>query len=434
RIVFRRAGSQDGLFVSDLFGGNEQRISSDSDFDPNWSPGGNLIATSNGFGSNAEIILLDEDGSNRRNLTSNSDGDYDPAFSPDGYMIAYYRSAGADREIYLTSLDGDSHTNLTDNALEDTSPEWTPDGHILFTRDFDRIMRMADDGTGETFLTDPPASEADDDPQMSPDGSTLAFTREGTDDDIHIADADGSHVRKITQSSDDQSHPAFSTCGRFVAYSRQEGSNDQIYVQELAPPHRVHAVVTSGEDDVQPDLGSPTVQTSRVLIGGSGTDRGYDPVHAHGIAAVVSFNEDGYLNFIRLGIPPDRLNSLNVTPLEGTGQNLVGVVWSAIEMYYVEQDEGAGAPTTLWDLSGQTSRSIALYLDANTGRLVSILDLDDDVTTASTGAALVHEQNGAATTVRGDVRAVYGPDGELVADGEIGSVEIDAAQGVVRAY
>jgi hypothetical protein len=83
-----------------------------------------------------------------------------------------------------------------------------------------------------------------------------------------------------------------------------------------------------------------------------------------------------------------------------------------------------------------TSRTIVLYLNARSGKLVSILDLDDDTSTVTTAAAtdaVSHEVVGASTIVRGDFRAAYGPDGEMVAEGQIGEVEIDAERGVVRA-
>jgi dipeptidyl aminopeptidase/acylaminoacyl peptidase len=433
RIVYRQGSSQDGLFVSDLFGGNRERISNGDDFDPNWSPGGDLIVTSNGFGSSAEIIVMDTDGSNRRNITNNSDGDYDPAFSPDGYMIAYYGNADGDREIYLTSLDGDTHTNLTDNASEDLSPEWTPDGDILFVRSFDRILRMVDDGTGETFLTDPPAGDSDDSPHMSPDGTMIAFSRDDADNDIHIADADGSHVRKITQSSDDQLDPAFSTCGRYVAYTREEGPDEQIYVQELAPPHRSYAVVTTGEDELQPDLGSPTVQISRVLVGpGADTDRGFAPYHSDADAAILAHDADGYLNFVKIVLPGDR-STLEVTPLPDQGDMLVGVSLEADWVARLHQDDGPGEDT-MWNFKSRIASAAVVYLDAYSGDVVSVIVLKDSVYPSGEGAgsAVTQSATSSTTVVNGPFQAVYDAAGELVAEGDIGTVEIDAAGGAIH--
>lgn len=65
--------------------------------------------------------------------------------------------------------------------------------------------------------------------------------------------------------------------------------------------------------------------------------------------------------------------------LEDTGIQLVGVVLSAPDMYYVEEDAGLGVPPTIWDFSGITSRSVGLYFDAQTGKLVAVLDMGDSV-------------------------------------------------------
>jgi len=175
---------------------------------------------------------------------------------------------------------------------------------------------------------------------------------------------------------------------------------------------------------------------TRTLIGPADSDHGYDPVHAHAIAAVAVFGDHGYLNFVRMGIPSNRGSNLEVSALPQSGDELVGVAVSSPEMYYVEQDEGIGAEPTLWDLSRSTSRSVVLYFNANSGDLMSVLDLDDDTSAVTTAAAgpVTHEHSGVSTTVRGSFNAVYGPDGELVTDGQFGTVEIDANQGVVRAF
>lgn len=442
RIVYHvYTGSGFGLGVCDLFGGNQQMISSEGDFDPQWSPGGDLIVTSSGFGTAAEIVLMNADGSNRTPLTANSRGDYDPAFSPDGLLIAFEGiPSGEDREIFTINLDGTGETNLTANAVDDYDPFWTQDSDLLVSREDGltrNITRINESGALLQTVTDPAGSIDDEHPAISPDGSMFAFTRvDSGDSDIYICDSDGDHVRKFTAGSEEERDPCFSTCGRYIAFARQDAvTGRDIWIKETTPPYREYQVAGSVNNEDSPHLGSPTRQIHRVLVGESGADHGYDPVHEHAIAAVVAYDGDGYKNFVRLGIPPNEVSSLQVTPLEGTGSGLAGVVWSAQNMYYIEQDEGLGADTTLWDMPG-ISRSIALYFDGTTGKLVSVLDLDDDTTTAtadSTGG-LSHRLNGCVTTVRGNVRAVYGPDGELVADGDVGAVEIDADRGVVRAF
>ncbi len=433
RIVYRRIGG--GLYVSDLFGDNRHLISNDDDFDPNWSPGGNLIVCSSGFGNSAELILMDADGSNRRQVTNDSTGDYDPAFSPNGFALAFYRDDGTDMDIFRTNLEGDELTNLTNTTSDDARPEWTPDGDIVYSaEDRTRLTRMEDDGSGKTYLTDPSGTAKDKRPHMSPDGDMLIFEREdGSDDDIHVADADGDHIRQLTADGSDEKAPCFSTDGRFLAY--QHGSGPHIYVMDNSPQHHRYPVIT-GVSAYTPDLGSPTLQTSRVLIGPSGADRTFDPPITPSVAygAVVAFDSDGYLNFVRIGIYGHHADDLEVTPKNDAGDQVVALEVTAPQLINIVQDAGAGEDADKWNLAGTTTAALLMF-DAQTGKLSSVLALEDQSLTAEAGTdgGPTFRPTGTGTTVTGSFSAVYDATGEIVAEGSIDSVEVDVEAGTTRA-
>lgn len=105
-------------------------------------------------------------------------------------------------------------------------------------------------------------------------------------------------------------------------------------------------------------------------------------------------------------------------------------------MYYVEEDRGVGLPPIMWDFTGATSRTAVLYLNAYTGELVTVVDMGDSIHSASADgrAPVTHESSDSSTIAHGDFRRVWDAEGRLVAEGQIGSVEIDAANRVVRAY
>jgi hypothetical protein len=78
-------------------------------------------------GINNEIFIMNADGSNRTNLTSNTQRlDYDPAFSPDGTKLAFtFTPYGYGSEIYtMNAADGTGQTNLTNNSVFDDNPSW----------------------------------------------------------------------------------------------------------------------------------------------------------------------------------------------------------------------------------------------------------------------------------------------------------------------
>ena len=55
---------------------------------------------------NAEIYVMDADGSNLRNLTRNPALDWEPAWSPDGGRIAFTSGRDGNLEIYVMDANG----------------------------------------------------------------------------------------------------------------------------------------------------------------------------------------------------------------------------------------------------------------------------------------------------------------------------------------
>jgi len=151
----------------------------------------------------------------------------DPAWSPDGSRIAYVTDRDGNAELYVMNADGSGARRLTNTIATEASPAWTPDGRIVFASNASgtgtgtfHIWIMNADGSGARQLTDGPYSDFQ--PAVSPDGKTIAFASDRDRDyNIYLMDLDGSNQRAFTRAPVPETNPVWSSDGR-LAYLLQE--------------------------------------------------------------------------------------------------------------------------------------------------------------------------------------------------------------------
>ncbi len=92
------------------------------------------------FYGNCEIYVMNADGSNQTRLTNNPSFDMAPSWSPDGKKIAFYSLRNdvppekdarqwwyeLNAEIYVMNVDGSEQKNITNNPAYDGYPSWSP--------------------------------------------------------------------------------------------------------------------------------------------------------------------------------------------------------------------------------------------------------------------------------------------------------------------
>jgi Tol biopolymer transport system component len=226
--------TQADIYVVNPDGTGEIRLTEDTadDLWPAWSPDGSKIAFISTRDEAAfDLYVMNADSTGVTRLLRDGTGVTDPAWSPDGIKIAFESGRGGSRDIWLINSDGSGLTRLTDHPAMDEQPAWSPDGsRIAFVSrrdgiDDPNIYVMNADGTGETRLSN--HEGVDFRPAWSPDGTRIAFE---SDADIYVMNADGSGLMNLTDDLGEDRSPAWSPDGTKIAFETNRDGNFEIYV------------------------------------------------------------------------------------------------------------------------------------------------------------------------------------------------------------
>ena len=231
RIVYTSFRDNDyEIYIVNVDGTGEVRLTDTigSDTNPSWSLDGSMIAFQSERNGIEEIYLIGDDGSNLRKV---ADGAY-PSFSPDGSQIVYEYN----EDIWVINVDGTNPVQLTTNGGFDGEPSFSPDGsQILFVSDRAdgdwEVYVMDSDGANQQRLTF--HEGYDQEPEFSPDGYEITFSRvvDGIDVDVYVMEPDGSNIRQLTEDADSYSS-SWSPNGAGVVFTSSINGKDEIFIMD----------------------------------------------------------------------------------------------------------------------------------------------------------------------------------------------------------
>jgi TolB protein len=229
-IVFQGRDSDGyGIFTVAARGGRVRQLPvpvKGSIGSPRYSPDATTLAF---IGEDAseqpDLFVSSPNGENPRSIAPSPNlPEGAPAWSPDGTTIVFASKRDGNWEIYTIHPDGSGLTRLTNDPAFDTSPVFSPDARtIAFTSDRgpnpehpSHLFLMDLDGTNVRQIS---SGEDDSTPDYSPDGRRIAYVGfTAGNADIWIADADGSHARRITHDRKFQYTPRWSLDGKWIAF------------------------------------------------------------------------------------------------------------------------------------------------------------------------------------------------------------------------
>lgn len=216
---------------------------------PSWSPDGKMVV----FEASQHIFKMNADGTNVVQLTTQVDHYSDPAWSPDGTKIAFVSDLGREAQIYLINPDGSDQTKL----IQGSFPSWSPDSQqIAFacstsTVGATNICVINRDGTHLRTLTQ---TGFNTEPVWSPDGKKIAFVflESFSNLDIYTMNVDGTERINLTRNPGSERSPAWSLDGRqiaFEAHGRADMPNSA-YMNEAASNLDVFVMNADGSNPI----------------------------------------------------------------------------------------------------------------------------------------------------------------------------------------
>ncbi len=187
-------------------------------------------------GGLAELVWVTRDGTEEE-IHPGWKGDFGSLrLSPDGMQLAVSIRANDEEQIWIKQLDQGPLSNLTFAGTLNYRPAWTPDGRaVAFVSERgdnpDLYVRRADGSAQAELLRD--EGRTVEEVTYSPDGEWLVYRVGGQagERDLYARRMGADSVVALVATGFDETSPAVSPDGRWLAYASNESGRYEVYVR-----------------------------------------------------------------------------------------------------------------------------------------------------------------------------------------------------------
>jgi len=103
--------------------------------EPRVSPDGKKIVFVSHRTKNKDIWLMNVDGGQQMQLTTDPKDDEDPAFSTDGKKIVFVSDRTGNFDLWVMDADGANQRQLTTDPANESQPCWNREGYLYYVRE-----------------------------------------------------------------------------------------------------------------------------------------------------------------------------------------------------------------------------------------------------------------------------------------------------------
>lgn len=214
--------------------------------------------TQDSLGVKVDVYFLLARAGNELRLTDDDADDLQPIFASGLRRVFFVRQQGGTSDIWSMDLGGGDETRVLSvpgRSLRD--PDVSPDGtRLAFTSvgsGGSSVEVATVDGSGRRELIGGPGSWSQ--PRWSPDGRRLVVVgRQGTVTRLYLIDSEGGAPRPLTAADAglSQADPDWSPDGRQIVHRLGEGQGAEIAVTQVADPGTTRVLTEDGTEDAAP--------------------------------------------------------------------------------------------------------------------------------------------------------------------------------------
>ena len=260
RIAFvsSRSGFKE-IWVMDYDGQNQKQLTTQRTIavTPRWSPDASRIAYTC-FGEprapSAQICMYSMELGRKVAFGHFGGTNASPSWSPDGTRLMFMSSVAGPANIYSADSTGGGLRRVTSSAGPDTSPVWNPKTgqRVVFVSGrggLPQLYMMNTDGT-DTEKLDLPDMGYVVDPDWSPNGQLLAFSWRRPDGnfDIYVMDIVSHKLAQVTRDAGRNEKPSWAPDGRHLVFQSTRTGKWQIWTM-IADGTGVRQLTTEGQNE-----------------------------------------------------------------------------------------------------------------------------------------------------------------------------------------